>query len=161
MIMLRPLRHEDIPVIKAWPAYPPEFADLDYCLRNGGWLDQYREKPGSVILVAVDQGEIVGFSVLSDDGYGKKDFRIALHPRRIGKGEGRIVLSRTLEYCFADMTVKTVRLIVRKNNLRAQRLYTSVGFRPTGECIEKIHGKPVPFFRMEIDRRTFILENRA
>jgi diamine N-acetyltransferase len=161
MITLRPLRHEDIPVIKAWPEYPVEFAELDYCLRNGGWLDQYRQKPGSTILVAMDQGEMIGFSVLSRDGPGKKEFRIALHPGRIGKGEGRTILRRTLEYCFADMTVTAVRLIVRKNNTRAQKLYASVSFRPTGECIEEIHGKPVQFFTMEIDRRTFFLENRS
>jgi diamine N-acetyltransferase len=161
MITLRPLRNEDIPVIRSWPQYPAEFAELDYCLRNGGWLDQYRQKPGTIILVAMDQGEIIGFSVLSRDGPGKKEFRIALHPARIGKGEGRIILRRTLEYCFADMTVSAVRLIVRKNNLRAQNLYTSVRFRPTGECTEEIHGKPVQFFTMEIDRRTFFLENRS
>jgi diamine N-acetyltransferase len=161
MITLRPLRNEDIPVIKSWPGYPAEFAELDYCLRNGGWLDQYRGKPGSIILVALDQGEMIGFAVLSRYGFGKKEFRIALHPNRIGKGEGRTILRRTLEYCFADMTVTAVRLIVRKNNLRAQKLYSSVKFRPTGECSEEIHGKPVPFFTMEIDRRSFFLENRS
>jgi RimJ/RimL family protein N-acetyltransferase len=161
MITLRPLRPEDIPVIRNWPQYPPEFTELDYCLRSGGWLDQYREKPGSVMLVAVDQGRIIGFSVLTQDGPGKKEFRIALHPQHIGKGEGRTVLRRTLEYCFADMTVTSVRLIVRKNNLRAQKLYLAEHFQPTGETIEEIHGKPVEFFTMEIDRRTFFLGNRS
>jgi diamine N-acetyltransferase len=161
MIILRPLRNEDIPVIKSWPQYPQEFSELDYCLRDGGWLDQYWKKPGTIILVAMDQGEMIGFSVLSRDSPGKKEFRIALHPRRIGKGTGRIILRRTLEYCFADMSVTSVRLIVRKNNLRAQNLYTSVNFHSTGECIEEIHGKPVAFFTMEIDRKTFFLENRS
>lgn len=161
MITLRPLRQDDIPVIKSWPAYPAEFAELDYCLRDSGWLDQYRQKPGTIILVAMDGREMIGFSVLSDDGPGKKEFRIALHPRRIGKGDGRTILRRTLEYCFADMSVTAVRLIVRRNNIRAQKLYESVRFHTTGECIQEIHGKPVQFFTMEIDRRTFFLENRS
>jgi RimJ/RimL family protein N-acetyltransferase len=161
MITLRPIRNEDIPAIKSWPQYPPEFAELDYCLRDGGWLDNYRGKPATIILVALDEGDVIGFSVLSRDGPGKKEFRIALHPGRIGGGIGRIILRRTLEYCFADMTVTSVRLIVRKNNLRAQALYASFKFLTTGECTEEIHGKTVPFFCMEIDRRTFFLGNRS
>jgi diamine N-acetyltransferase len=161
MITLRPLRNEDIPHIKAWPSYPEEFRDLDYCLRDGGWLDEYREKPGTEILVAMDQGEIAGFSILSRDGRGGVEFRIALHPGRIGSGAGRIILRRTLEYCFADMSISKVRLIVRKNNLRAQRLYLSVKFHATGECTEEIQGHAVQFFTMEIERRTFFLENRS
>ncbi|NMB77836.1 MAG: GNAT family N-acetyltransferase [Methanomicrobiales archaeon] len=161
MIILRPLRNADVAAIKAWPQYPPEFTELDYCLRDGGWLDKYRVKPGSEILVAMDRGELVGFSVLSPDGPGKKEFRIALHPSHIGKGAGRMILRLSLQYCFADMSVTAVRLIVRKNNLRAQRLYTSVKFRPTGETTEEILGKTVQFFTMEIDRRTFFLENRS
>jgi diamine N-acetyltransferase len=161
MILLRPIRDEDVPRIKSWPCYPPEFADLDYCLRDGGWLDEYRRKPGTEILVAMDQGETLGFSIIARDGRGCAEFRIALHPGRIGKGIGRIILRLTLEYCFADMRITRVRLIVRKNNLRAQRLYTSLHFWGTGECVEAIQGKPVPFYTMEIDRRTFFLENKS
>ncbi|MCK9580784.1 MAG: GNAT family N-acetyltransferase [Methanoregula sp.] len=161
MITLRPILDEDIRLIKSWPQYPPEFSDLDYSLRDGGWLDEYWKKPQTAILVAMDQGEVIGFSVLSRDSPGKKEFRIALHPHRIGAGKGKTILCRTLEYCFADMTVTSVRLIVRKNNLRAQKLYTSVKFQPTGECTEEIQGKTIPFFMMEIDRRTFFLENRS
>ena len=161
MIILRPLRPADIPVIKSWPQYPPEFSELDYALRDGGWLDMFGKKPGSVILAATNNGEIIGFSILSPDGPGKKEFRIALHPGRLGGGLGRIVLFRTLEYCFADMTVQAVRLIVRKKNPRAQRLYNSVKFHTTGECVEEVLGEPVEFYTMEIDRRTFFLENRT
>jgi diamine N-acetyltransferase len=161
MIILRPLRYTDIPLIKSWPHYPPEFFDLDYSLRDGGWLDEYRGKPGAEILMAVEQGEIVGFSLLCRDRKGSAEFRMALHPARIGKGVGRSILQRTLEYCFADMSISRVRLIVRKNNLRAQKLYSSAKFHATGECIEEIQRRPVEFFAMEIDRRTFFTENRS
>ncbi len=158
MLTLCPLTHADIPVIKSWPPYPPEFADLDYCLRDGGWLDEYGKRPKTSILVAKKSKEIAGFSILARDGRGGAEFRIALHPARIGTGTGRAVIRSTLEYCFADMTIRSVRLIVRKNNLRAQALYAAANFRPAGECCEEIAGKPVEFFAMEIDRRTFFLE---
>jgi diamine N-acetyltransferase len=161
MIILRPLRDGDIPRIKAWPAYPGEFRELDYCLRDGGWLDEYRGKPGTEILVAMDEGEIAGFSLISRNGRGGAEFRVALHPGRIGSGTGTIILRRTLEYCFADMSISKVQLIVRKNNLRAQKLYASFQFHATGECTEQVHGQTVPFFTMEIDRKTFFLGNRS
>lgn len=161
MITLRPLREADISLIRSWPPYPPEFSELDYCLRAGGWLDEYRNKPRSTILVAMENGDVLGFSIISGNGRGSAEFRIALHPSRIGNGSGKIILHRSLEYCFADMTIRSVWLIVRKNNLRAQALYAAYRFHATGECTEEIMGEPVEFFRMEIDRRTFFLETRT
>jgi diamine N-acetyltransferase len=160
MLTLRPLCHADIPVIKSWPHYPPEFADLDYCLRDGGWLDEYGKRQKTSILVAKKNKEIAGFSILAWDGHGGAEFRIALHPARIGTGTGRAVLKSTIEYCFADMTIRSVRLIVRKNNPRAQALYAAANFRRTGECSQVVAGKMVEFFCMEIDRRTFFLEKK-
>jgi ribosomal protein S18 acetylase RimI-like enzyme len=159
MITLRPLRQEEVPRIKSWPQYPEEFAELDYCLRDGGWLDEYGTKPRSTILAAMEDGEMAGFSILANDGRGSAELRLALHPARIGNGVGRTVLRRTLEYCFADMTMKIVRLIVRKTNIRAQNLYLSEKFSTTGECTEIVLGEPVLFITMEIDRRTFFTRN--
>jgi diamine N-acetyltransferase len=160
MITLRPLRPEDIPVIRAWPSYPPEFAELDYCLRVGGWLDEYAQKPGTEILVAVENNTLVGFSILSPDGPGIREFRIALHPERIGRGTGRRIMLLTLEQGFSDPGISAIRLIVRKKNLRAQHLYTGLNFRKTGEMVKEIQEKPVDFFVMTLDRQGFLAVNR-
>ncbi len=155
MINLRALLDDDIPGIRAWPAYPEEFRDLDYAFRDGGWLDEFRSKPSAAIFLAVDGAQAVGFSLLSRDDYGGAEFRIALHPDRIGQGLGRTITLLTLARGFADPAVSAIRLIVRKNNPRAQKLYVSIPFRNTGDCIEDILGTPVPFYSMEIDRQTF------
>ncbi|MCK9630380.1 MAG: hypothetical protein M0R30_01960 [Methanoregula sp.] len=86
MIAIRPLRPEDIPAIRSWPPYPPEFAMPDYSLRDGGWLDEYSKKDGSEILVAEDGRDRAGFSVLSREPGGTAEFRIALHPHRLLAG---------------------------------------------------------------------------
>jgi nicotinamidase-related amidase len=83
------------------------------------------------------------------------EFRIALHPDRLGRGLGRTIAILVLRHGFAEPGIDRIRLIVRKNNPRAERLYLSLGFVRTGECVEEVHGRPVPFFRMEIDRLTF------
>ena len=158
MITLRALSDRDVAVIKTWPPYPQDCTDLDYAVRDNGWLDEYRAKPGTEILVAEKGETIVGFSVLEREPGRQAEFRIAVHPGKIGHGLGKIIALRTLAYGFADPGIDLIRLIVRKNNVRAQRLYASLKFRSTGECIEEVHGKMVAFFRMEISRDTFFEE---
>jgi diamine N-acetyltransferase len=155
MITLRPLRPEDIPTIKSWPTYPPVFAMLDYSLRDGGWLDEYFPKEGTEILVATDDNDPVGFAILTREPDGTGEFRIALHPLRLGKGLGKTIALLTLRHGFSDPALHRIRLIVRKNNPRAQRLYESLHFRIEGECTEKVHGETVAFRRMVIDREIF------
>ena len=92
MITLRLLTDADVPEIKSWPAYPPEFAGLDYSLRDGGWLDMYRNDPHNGIFVAADECGIVGFSLLLRDHDGPPELMVALHPGRIGGGLGKTVV---------------------------------------------------------------------
>jgi diamine N-acetyltransferase len=160
MITPRPIESKDTAVIKNWPPYPPEFRDLDYALRDGGWIDEYSGKPGVDILIADDEGTIVGFAVIVLEPGGSAEFRIALHPEKLGRGVGKTVMLLTLAHGFSDPGTSTIRLIVRKNNPRAKRLYERLHFRTVGECIEEIQGRPVEFYRMEIDRQTFQKEIR-
>ncbi|MFA4860051.1 GNAT family N-acetyltransferase [Methanoregula sp.] len=160
MITLRELRNEDIATIKAWPPYPQDCTDLDYAVRDNGGLDEYRAKPGTEILVAEEGETLAGFSVLEQEPGRQAEFRIAVHPGKIGHGLGKTIALRTLAHGFANPGIDLIRLIVRKNNVRAQRLYASLKFRGTGECIEEVHGKMVAFYRMEISRDTFFEESR-
>ena len=128
---------------------------LDYALRNGGWLDEFREKDATEILVAEENDEIIGFSILSQKTRDCAEFRIALHPHRLGHGRGKAIALLTLFRGFSHPEQSRICLIVRKNNPRAQRLYESLHFRPCGECTELVQGEPVAFLQMEIDRNTF------
>ncbi len=155
MITLRPVRSDDIAVIKSWQPYPPDFAMLDYSMRDDGWLDEYYRKVGTEILVAEDGREAAGFSILSREPGNCAEFRIALHPHKLGMGLGRTVTVLTRKHGFSDPALQLIRLIVRKNNPRAQRLYESLHFRMNGECTEQVRGEQVAFWQMEIDRKTF------
>jgi diamine N-acetyltransferase len=158
MLTLRNLRSDDIAIIKSWPHYPAEFSDLDYALRDDGWLDHYPAGVDTVILVAEDQKGLIGFSILSRDEGKCPEFRIALHPEKIGKGLGNELTHLTLAYGFSSLDFGCIRLIVRKNNHRAQKLYKELFFQYAGECTEDVQGKPVDFFRMEISREKFLKE---
>jgi diamine N-acetyltransferase len=128
---------------------------LDYSLRDGGWLDEYSLKDGTEILIAEDNREIVGFSILSHVSGNLAEFRIALHPYKLGRGIGKTLAFLTIRHGFRDPALHAIYLIVRKNNPRAEQLYRSLGFRMQGECTEIVHGEPVAFNRMVIDRETF------
>jgi len=161
MITLRLLTDADVPEIKSWPAYPPEFAGLDYSLRDGGWLDMYRNDPHNGIFVAADECGIVGFSLLLRDHDGPPELLVALRPDRIGGGLGKTVVRLTLAEGFSRGGTGRIRLIVRKNNLRAQALYDSLHFVRTGELTREVQGVPVEFFAMEITRADFTRGGKA
>jgi len=160
MVALRPLSCGDIPVIKGWPSYPAEFAMLDYCHKDGGWLDTYGKDEKNAVFVAADGGEIVGFSLLLEEKSASPEFMVALRPDRLGTGLGRTVAQLTLAAGFSRPEVTHIRLIVRKNNFRAQALYASLGFARTGEMTKEVQGVPVDFFCMEISRGEFYRKER-
>ncbi|PKL70416.1 MAG: N-acetyltransferase [Methanomicrobiales archaeon HGW-Methanomicrobiales-1] len=161
MIALRKFTDEDIPGIKSWPPYPPEFSELDYSLRDGGWLDEYRTKAGTNIFVVTDPSGLAGFSIITKEDTGIAEFRIALHPDNLGKGIGKTATLLTLQQGFSDPDITRIRLIVRKNNPRARKLYETLRFRHTGECISVVNGKNVEFFTMVIDRKTFFTVDKT
>ena len=148
-IKLRKYRPADQAVIQNWPAYPAEFAELDYALRSNGWLAEFRDKPDADIYIAEQNLEIVAFSLLAKTAPAEAEFRIAVHPDKIGRGIGRIFTSLTLEEGISTINLSRIHLIVRKNNARAIGLYKQLGFRESGDCVKTINHKTVQFLMME------------
>lgn len=79
MIELRPITAEDAAEIRNWPPYSGGFAQMDYALREHGWLDEFMSKPKTVIYIAGLNKQIIGFSLLSVTAEGEAEFRIAFH----------------------------------------------------------------------------------
>jgi hypothetical protein len=52
MIELRPLRADDVAEIKKWPRYSGGFEQMDYAVRDNGWIDEFRGKPDARIYAA-------------------------------------------------------------------------------------------------------------
>lgn len=141
MVELRLTRTEDFAEINKWPDYIDGFAQMDYALREHGWLDEFRNRPKTWIYIADLNKQVIGFSLLSITAEGKAEFRIAMHPRWTGKGLGREVTLATLKTGFQQLNLDRIYLIVRKNNHRAAKLYESIGFTTTGESVHAIQGK--------------------
>jgi len=155
MIELRDIEAADVTAIQNWPSYPPEFEDLDYALRDNGWLAKHRNKPDTCVYVAEQAGEIVAFTILSKTDEAEAEFRIALRADKIGQGLGGAITSMTLAKGFVESKLARIHLIVRRNNSRAIRLYKRVGFTKSGECLKQVNCKQVNFLIMVISRETY------
>jgi len=158
-MILREMAEQDIAVIQSWPAYPEEFKDLDYALREAGWISEYLGKKGTMIYVAEEQGVLIGFTILSiDDAEGEScsaEFRIALHPDILGQGTGEKLARTTVRKGFEELGLERIYLIVRRSNPRARKLYQHCGFRDTVEYRKEVNGIVVDFQEMELGRENF------
>jgi diamine N-acetyltransferase len=156
MVHLRSITAEDIVRIKNWPAYIDGFAQIDYALREHGWLDEYRNKPDTWIFIAKVSRQAAGFCLLSSTATGEAEFRIAIHPRKTGMGLGRKVAMATLKKGFRELNLDKIYLIVRKNNLPAIRLYQNIGFKKFGESRHTIQGKQIECDHMALTKEEFM-----
>ena len=155
MITLRSIRPEDIAEIIKWPPYANGFEQMDYALRNNGWLDEFRDRAKTWIYAVAANNLVIGFSLLSVTNEKEAEFRIALHPDWTGKGLGREVTLATLRKGFGQLRLAKIHLIVRKNNPRAARLYATIGFIAAGASVHTIQGKDIEFVDMNMTRDQF------
>ena len=155
MIELRPIRTDDIAEIKKWPPYSGGFEQMDYALRENGWLDEFQNRPGTWLYLAELNEQVIGFSLLSATSEEEAEFRIAIHPDWTGRGAGRDVTLATLNMGFRKLGLSKIHLIVRENNPRAARLYESIGFATTGGSVHSIQGKDIAFIDMDMTKEQF------
>jgi diamine N-acetyltransferase len=158
-MILRDLTEQDVAVILSWPVYPEEFKDLDYALREAGWISEYLGKKETKIYVAEDCGALIGFTILSrDDAEGagnSAEFRIALHPDILGQGVGEKLARMTIRKGGEELGFHRIYLIVRRSNPRARKLYQHCGFKDIGEHRKEVNGIVVDFQKMELEIENF------
>lgn len=156
MISLRPLKDEDIAQIEAWPPYGDGFEQMDYALRQGGWIAAFKNRANTWLYIAESDNQAVGFTLLSATSKDEAEFRIAVHPQRTGMGFGREMTLQTLRTGFQSLGMHRIHLIVRKNNDPAMKLYERLGFRRTGQSVHVIQGQTIDFFTMDISKDVFV-----
>ncbi len=127
-----------------------EFEELDYALRENGWLQEFEYKRGVRCFVADKLGKPVALTILAPTGEVEAEFRMALRADKIGSGLGMAVASQTLASGFGDLGLVRIHLVVRKDKQRAIRLYERLGFSRQGECSKSFNGKTARFLVMDL-----------
>ena len=104
----------------------------------GSYLGGLLRDPDIVILVAEQDGEVLGYTYAGVEGYDYMALRgpagvlydIVVDPAHRGQGVGRVLLDATLEALEAKGAPRVV-LSTAERNESAQRLFTRAGFRRT------------------------------
>lgn len=87
------------------------------------------------LTLAEIEGSLAGYLALTLRGGVAQVARLAVHPAWSGHGIGRQLLAGGLR-AAADLGCRSAVLNTQADNQRAQALYRSVGFHPTGERFE-------------------------
>lgn len=154
-MLLRALNDSDAIRIGKWPPYTGDMEQMDYALREKGWLEEFRKKPSAFLYAVEDDGDLTGFTVLAKTGEMDAEFRIALRADKTGLGLGKKIIWLTMREGFESMGLSRIHLIVRKNNVRGIKVYQRIGFVDRGECKREIQGTVIDFRLMDISRENY------
>jgi diamine N-acetyltransferase len=99
--------------------------------------DELLADPAHRVIVAEGTDGFAGYVILSGIGSPSVQLeRIAI--REQGRGHGRAVLQELFDLVYGELGASTLGLDVVDTNLRARRLYESVGFEDVGR-VEPFH----------------------
>jgi RimJ/RimL family protein N-acetyltransferase len=157
-VTLGPVLPEDFPALFCW-ANDVAAARLDITYRpvdliaHKQWCESIGSDPSKVVFAirAINEAPIVGYvQILNINGVHRSadlGIRIGTEKNR-GRGFGKDALNLALAYCWKNLNLNRVQLIVFKHNERAIRAYQAIGFRREGllrkaafidgECIDLI-----------------------
>ncbi len=107
---------------------------LDYAT----FLAKQLDKPDAVVLVADENGDVIGYAYAAVEGYDYMSLRgpagvvhdILVDPESRGRGVGRLLLDAALTFLKARGAPRVV-LTTAEGNETAERLFTRAGFRRT------------------------------
>ena len=104
----------------------------------GKFMSSQLEDPDIAVLVADDNGDVIGYAYAAVEGYDYMALRgpagvlhdVIVDPVHRGRGVGRLLLDAALGF-FRSRGVPRVVLSTAEQNEAAQRLFASMGFRRT------------------------------
>jgi len=102
------------------------------------FMGRQLESPDSVVFVADDGGDAIGYAFATIEGFDYMALRgpagvlqdVIVDPEHRGRGVGRLLVDAALAYLRSRGAPRVV-LSTAARNGPAQRLFASVGFRPT------------------------------
>jgi putative acetyltransferase len=140
---LRPYRAEDEePTIALWlTTWQQAYPSIDFTARVGWWRERWRGElvPKAAIMVAEQEGALVGFVTIDASGYLDQ---LVVAPDHWGSKLASALLDEAKRRSPDHIT-----LLVNTDNTRAIRFYERNGFAHAGKDMNPISGRPV--LRME------------
>ena len=136
---LRPYRTEDEEAsIALWlETWQQAYPSIDFAARVAWWRERWRNElvPNAAIIVAEQDGALVGFVTIDAEGYLDQ---LVVSPEHWGSE-----LATSLVDEAKRLSPDGVTLLVNKDNARAIRFYERNGFVHAGEDVNPTSGRPV------------------
>ena len=118
--------------------------------QEADFIRKYAGNPDSIMLVAFDEGELIGTGAVSVVSgrprfAHRREIAISVRKDYWGKGVGSGLMNLLLDFCRKNGAT-TIELEVRSDNERAIALYKKFGFEKIGrnEKFFKINGEFIP-----------------
>jgi putative acetyltransferase len=113
------------------------FPRIDFAARLEWWRERWRADlvPKAEIVVAEQDGEMIGFVTIDDEGYLDQ---LVVAPQSWGSGAARLLVDEAKR-----ISPEGVTLLVNKDNARAIRFYEHNGFVHAGDDANPTSGRPV------------------
>jgi RimJ/RimL family protein N-acetyltransferase len=137
-IVLKPLQAEQLPLTLAWrnrEGVRQRFLNSDVISPEAhrAWFARYLGKQDDVVLLAYLPGEDVPFGQVAIYDIDRERCeaevgRFVVSPEHQGRGLMRKALQALVDLSRGHLALRTLRLEVRDDNLRAISLYESLGF---------------------------------
>jgi putative acetyltransferase len=136
---LRPYRAEDEDAaIALWlETWQQAYPSIDFAARVNWWRERWRNElvPKAAIMVAEQEGALVGFVTIDPSGYLDQ---LVVAPRHWGSELGNALVNQAKR-----LSPDRITLLVNTDNVRAIRFYERNGFVPAGEDVNPASGRPV------------------
>lgn len=141
---LRELSRDDIKAINQWRndrviinslVSPFRYIDKEI---DDAWFSSYLSSRSNTIRLAIaekNSNSIIGGVYLTKIDWVTRSAEFAIwigSSDHQGKGIGKFASEKLLAHAFLDLGLNRVYLTVRTNNVRAIRLYTTIGFKEEG-----------------------------
>ena len=129
---------DEAPAIELWHrTWQQAYPRIDFAARLEWWRERWRADlvPKAEIVVAEQDGEMIGFVTIDDEGYLDQ---LVVAPQSWGSGAARLLVDEAKR-----ISPEGVTLLVNKDNARAIRFYEHNGFVHAGDDANPTSGRPV------------------
>ncbi len=137
---LRALEDRDNELLRQWRNHPElmpcHFSDFPVAEADQRrWYESYAQRTDQHIFIVEDeQKNAVGYTLLKNIDHKNRNAEIGIYldPKAQGKGFGKDAFLTLMRFCFAELNMHRLYLMVAEFNQHAIRLYEHLGFQHEG-----------------------------